>query len=340
MPNKATYLRNSILATIIYYNIFDYPLTLVEIYKYLVNPGRLSKIEGGIGEIKLSDITDELDRLVESGVINEKNGFYFLSGRSDLYELRIERDKTSARKWKKFLRMVKFLALAPYLRGVFASGSMAIDNTTEESDFDILVIIKSGRLYTCRFFLWVISSLLRIRRKKNQKIAPDKLCFNHYITDDNLYIKHESIFNAQTYINLKPVMIKSELFDKFYTENLWLNNYAYNFHPQKNFARRDVKPPSMFLILVKSFEFLLDSFPGNIVERVFKYFQQRRIRSDPIIHESGGRIVFTDQELEFHPHSFEKIVIEKYRANLKRFGIVPYIDEQDSGLIPLEKGRP
>ena len=332
MPNKATYLRNSILATIIYYDIFDYPLTLVEIHKYLVNPGRLSKIQGGIGEIKLSDIVDELDRLTEPGVINQKNGFYFLNGRSKLYELRIERDKISARKWKKFLWMVRSLAAVPYLRGVFASGSMAIDNTTEESDFDVLIIVRSGRLYTCRFFLWAISSILGIRRKKNQKIAPDKLCFNHYITDDNLYINHESIFNAQTYINLKPAMIKPEILDQFYVENLWFNNYAYNFRPQKNFVGRDVKPPDVLVILAQILEFIFDSFLGNIAERVLKYFQQKRIKRDPVIHEPGGRIIFTDQELEFHPHSFESIVIEKYKANLKRFGIVPYIDEEDSGL--------
>jgi len=336
MPNKATYLRNAILATIIYYDIFDYPLTLVEIHKYLVNPGRLSNIQGGIGEIKLSDIIDELDRLVDPGIINQKNGFYFLNGRNDLYELRIERDKISARKWKKFLRMAKFLALAPYLRGVFASGSMTIDNTTEESDFDVLIIIRSGRLYTCRFFLWAVSSFLGIRRKKHQKIAPDKLCFNHYITDDSLYINHESIFNAQTYINLKPVMIKPEILDQFYVENLWLNNYAYNFHPHNNFVDRNVKPPDTFVILAKTLEFIFDSFFGNTTERVLKYFQQRRIKSDPVIYEPGGRIVFTDQELEFHPHSFERIVIEKYRAGLKRFGIVPHIDEEDSGLIPYE----
>lgn len=332
MPSIATYLRNSILATIIYYDIFDYPLTLVEIHKYLVNPGRLLRIQSGLGKIKLSDIIDELDKLVESGIVNQKNGFYFLSGKSDLYELRIERDKISARKWKKFLGMVKFLALAPYLRGVFASGSMAISNTTEESDFDVLIIVRSGRLYTGRFFLWAISSLLRVRRKKNQKIAPDKLCFNHYITDDSLYINHESIFNAQTYINLKPVMIKPELFDKFYADNLWLNNYAYNFRSHKNFAGRSAKPSGIFLILAEISEFIIDFFPGDVLERVFRYFQQKRIKNDPVIHELGGRVVFTDQELEFHPRSFESIVIEKYRNNLKRFGIVPYINEKDSGL--------
>lgn len=127
-------------------------------------------------------------------------------------------------------------------------------------------------------------------------------------------------------------MIKPEILDQFYVANLWLNNHAYNFRSQRNFVGRDIKPSGIFIIFAKTSEFILDFSIGNTLEMVLKYGQQKRIKSDPVIHESGGRIVFTDWELEFHPHSFEKTVIEKYRAGLKRFGIVPHIDEKDSGL--------
>ena len=326
------YLRNSILATLVYYDIFDYPLTLIEVYKYLVNPGRIYRITEGLGEIELNEVAEELDKLVNSGIIGQKNGFYFISGKEDLYELRMKRDKISAQKWKKFLAMAKFLALAPYLRGIFASGSMAINNTDEKSDFDVLVIARSGRLYTCRLFLWLISSLMGTRRKKHEKVAPDKLCFNHYLTDGSLYIPHESIFNAQTYINLKPVLIRAELIDRFYTANLWLNNYVYNFRPQKEFSRRSVKPSLCLIVFARLGEFILDSFLGDWLELFFKKYQQKRINDDPKTHQSGGRVVFGDNELEFHPHSFEKVVIAKYRDGLRRCGIVSFIDEKDSGL--------
>ena len=81
------YLRNSILATIAYYDCLDRPLTLVEVYQYLINPGRISRINGGIGNINLNDIAAELDKLTDSGIISSKNGFYFLNGRDFLYEL-------------------------------------------------------------------------------------------------------------------------------------------------------------------------------------------------------------------------------------------------------------
>jgi hypothetical protein len=209
---------------------------------------------------------------------------------------------------------------------------MALSNTDKLSDFDVLIIAKSGRLYTCRLFLWLISSILGARRKKHEKIAPNRLCFNHYVTDDNLRLAHESLFNAQTYINLKPAMIESALVDEFFANNLWLNSYVYNFKAQKDFSRRSVNPPFIFKAIAKIFEVILGSYPGDWMERSIKSFQQKMIKNNPATYEPGGRIIFNDKELEFHPHSFEKIVLTKYKTGLSRFGVVPFIEEKDSGL--------
>ena len=328
-----TYLRNSIIATIVYYDIFDYPLTSLEVYNFLVNPGRIAKITGGIGEISFKEIVEELDSLVKLNILGEKNAFYSLAGREDLYALRIKKQKIADQKWKKFLKLTRFLSLAPYLRGVFASGSMALCNTDEESDFDVLVIAKSGRLYTCRLFLWLISSLLMARRKKHEKVAPNKLCFNHYITDGDLFLNHKSLFNAQAYINLKPVMVRPELIDKFFSSNLWLNNYAYNFKVQSNFVRRTVSRPLIFIVPAKMAEFILNSSLGTWLEKFLRSHQQKIIKNNPATYEPNGRIVFNKKELEFHPRSFEKVVIDKYNRGLKRLGIIPYSWEIDSGLI-------
>jgi predicted nucleotidyltransferase len=326
-------LRSSILATLNYYDILDYPLTLLEVRKFLINPGRIIKIIRGVGDVGLDKVSSKLNELVKSGVVSEKNGFYFLGNKSYLYDLRIEREKISSQKWKKFLKLSLWLEATPYLRGVFASGSMALGNTTEDSDFDVLIIIKRNRLYTCRAFLWCITSLLRARRKRYDKIAPNKFCFNHYIGDDNLYLAHESLFNAQTYIHLKPVYIEHELAEKFYASNIWINNFVYNFQPQYHFVRRSIESNFFLKSIARIGEYTLNSLFGDWLENVLKKYQQKRINQNPATHESGGRVIFNDKELEFHPHSFEKVFLEKYKAGLKKLGITPYIEERDSGLI-------
>jgi predicted nucleotidyltransferase len=325
-------IRTSIFATILYYDSFNLPLTLAEVYKYLVNPKRFLRhaVSNGHGvSVCPSEIVVELDNMARAGLIGHKNGFYFMPGKDDLYERRIEKDKLANRKWKKFLAIVKYLQFAPYLRAVFASGSLAANNPEPKSDFDVFIVIKSGRLYTGRLFLWLISSLLGARRGRFDIVAPDKLCFNYYVTDDNLEIHHRSLYIAQSLANLKPVIVFDGVLDAFIASNKWANSYCYNFRQVSSY--RNIKPNKFMLGLARCGEVLLNNFFGNILEKTLLAFQQKRIKNNPATYESGGRIIFTDKELEFHPRSFEKVVIDNYNNGLKKFGVFGF-EENDSGL--------
>ena len=337
-----SFLHNPILATLVYYDIFDFPLTMFEVHKYLINPERFCSSRSDLGtslrsdlgvtDISLGQVVEELETLIVSGSIGSKNGFYFLSGRDDLYELRIEREKIAAQKWKKFLRIAKWFQVVPYLRAILASGSLAINNTDKESDFDVLSVAKSDRLYTCRIFLCLVASIFRARRTRSDIIAPDKFCFNHYITNKNMNIRYESLYNAQTYVNLKPVLVDGKVFSRFYIENIWLKKYIYNFMPADKFILRSVAPNYVLARIGKLGEFILNSFLGDRLEEWAKQYQQKRIRENPVTRESGGRVVFNDSELEFHPQSFETFAIDKYNRGLKQLGITPLTEEKDSGL--------
>ena len=280
-------------------------------------------------EVEASEIAIELDNMARVGLIGRKNGFYFMPGKDELYERRIEKDKLANKKWKKFMAIVKYLQFAPYLRAVFASGSLAINNPEFKSDFDVFIVIKSGRLYTGRLFLWLISSLLGVRRGRFDIIAPDKLCFNHYVTDDYLESFHQSLYIAQSLVNLKPVIVSDGVLEKFIASNKWGNTYCRNFRQVSSY--RNIKSNKLMLGLARCGEALLNNFLGNILEKILLAFQQKRIKNNPATYESGGRIIFTDKELEFHPRSFEKIVINSYNSGLKKFGVYG-IEENDSGL--------
>ena len=324
-------LRNPILATLVYYDILDFPLTTVEVHKYLINPERLSG-EANLEAISLGLIAENLQNLTEEGRIGSKNGFYFLPEREGLYELRIEREKIAVQKWKKFLRIAKWFRAVPYLRAVLASGSLAINNTGHESDFDVLLVARSGRLYTCRIFLCLVASLFGARRTRYERSAPDKFCFNHYITDGNMNIKYESLYNAQTYANLKPALASKSIFSRFYAENIWLNKYIYNFKPAEEFILREVSFNFLLFWIGKVGEFILNSPLGDKIEDWFKKYQQKRIKENPTTYESGGRVVFNDNELEFHPRSFEVFATDRYNKGLKQLGIISSGEEKDSGL--------
>ena len=319
-----TNIRNSILATIIYYDSFNFPLTLAEVYKYLINPHKFLVKENDEFAVSALAVVEELDKLAKAGTIGHKNGFYFMPGKDGLYETRIEKDKLASKKWKKFLRIAKYLQVSPYLRAVFASGSLAANNPEPKSDFDVFVIIKSGRLYTGRFFLWLISSILGVRRGRFDILAPDKLCFNHYLTDDNLGLSHRSLYIAQSVANMRPVIFREGILDRFTASNKWVNAHCYNFKQINEY--RNVKGSGT---LQK--RYLTPFIVGDLIEKILKSIQQKRIKKNPATYESGGRIIFTDRELEFHPRSFERVVIDNYNRGIKKLGILN-AEEEDSGL--------
>src|SRR3989338_2226733 len=212
--------------------------------------------------------------MAKAGVIGHKNGFYFMFGKDDLYEKRIEKDKLAGRTWKRFLRVAKYLQAAPYLRAVFASGSLAANNPEPKSDFDVLIIIKSGRLYTGRLFLWLISSVLGARRSRFDFIAPDKLCFNHYLTDDNLELSHRSLYIAQSFESMRPVIVSERTLERFTASNKWTSSYCYNFRQTGSY--RSVKPDKVLLTLARGVANAPNNIFGGPLGKMLRSFQQKR----------------------------------------------------------------
>ena len=325
------YVRDAVLATIIYYNAFDYPLTWTEVFRLLINPTRIARNVEAIDEIRPTVIISALEQLVTSGHIGQKHGMYFLRGREDLQGSRIRRNKIADRKWRIATKRGYWLASAPFVQAFFASGSMALYNTDTKSDFDIFVISKTGRLYTSRIFLSLIAFLLSSLRRKGDHIAPNKFCFNHYITDGSLEIMHRSVFAGQIYANLKPVFVSEKTFYDFHDANIWINKYLYNFEPQFEYQNIKVRP--RLNGLKNSIENILSGNVGDWLENILKKYQQNRIKANPMTYEHGGRVTFSDNELEFHPRSFESTVIAKYNENTKKFGLLLPAEEKDSGLL-------
>lgn len=318
-----------LLATLAYHDVFEYPLTSFEAWRFLVQPRRLGL--SGLPDASLAAVIAELERLIQSGEVVEENGFYALVGRRHIATERLRREKIAAQKWRTFLGSARWLQLCPWIEGFFASGSLALGNTTADSDFDVLMIIKPGRLYAGRLFISAWTSLLGIRRTRAERRAPDKLCFNHYITADCLEIRHQSLYNAQTYARLVPVYISADLDKKFFDANAWIENFILHSEPYQIVRHRTIQPNGFLRAAVRLAEWILDHSIGDFLEHRAKRYQQRRIANNPATHAAGGRVVYTDSELEFHPRSFERTVLDHYNRALRELS-VSHISEPDSGL--------
>jgi len=312
-----TDLEKSILATLVYYDVLDQPLTGWEVFKYLIKKGNL-------GQVKPKKIIDLLEA---SPLISQKNGFYFLKGRQKIIKQRIARQGIADHKWKKAKRMVKLLQQIPFIRLVMVSGSLAMDNPKEKSDIDLLIVTKAGRIWTCRGLTTLFIHCLGQRR--HGLLAKDRFCLNHYLTNQSLKMPFPSLYNAQTYAHLVPIwQAEPGLYKKFQRANQWLKKYLV-FYPagQKGYLKK-IKDNRFFTFLRKFRESILDKKVGDGVEFILRKIQARRINP----YQPGGRVVFDDKQLEFHPDSPEKWILERYNQKMKELGLAELGQEKDSGL--------
>jgi predicted nucleotidyltransferase len=314
-----TDLEKSILATLVYYDVLGRPLTGWEVFRYLIRYQKPIKLE------KILDVLESNPR------IGQKNGFYFLKGRAGLVKQRIEKQKLADQRWKKISRMVKLLQNIPYIRMIMVSGSLAMNNPKKESDIDLLIATRAGRIWTCRGITTLFIHLLGQRR--HGQLTENRFCLNHYITDQSLKIPLDSLYNAQTYAHLIPVwQAEAGLYKKFQQANQWLTKYLAFYPSSRKSCLRKVRNNRLFNSTRGLREFVLDTQMGDALEFILKKIQARRIRKDPLTYRASGRVVFDDSQLEFHPDSPEKKILERYNQRMKELDLAEMAQEKDSGL--------
>src|SRR3989344_7357967 len=126
--------EEAIVRTLLYADLFDYPLTNEEIWKRLIKLqitndklSRLSGISQTAGQIKL----------INSKILRNIDNYYFLKGKEKIVEIRKKRERWSAEKIEIAKKVVNFLRLIPTIKLIGVSGGLAIGNAGEDDDIDL-----------------------------------------------------------------------------------------------------------------------------------------------------------------------------------------------------------
>ena len=325
-----TQLEKQILATIVYYDILNYPLSSFEIFLYLIRMNHESRITNH----ELSDIDDLLNNSeFLKKKLGQKLGFYFLKDKANIVQERLDRKKIADEKWKKSKKIFWIMQIIPFTKLVMASGSFALCNTRKDSDVDLMIVAKWGRIWTVRTFFTLLTSFFGVRRYKDK--TEDMMCLNHYITDKSLRIPFESLYTAHLYYHILSIYNSDEdrkLFLKFQKENEWMKKYLENYEFSELEGLRSIGRNKMLSFISKLFEFILSGKIGDYFEKKMSKIQSERIKKDPLNMKKGGRITISDTQLEFHPDSHESHIIPKFNQKMKELGISEFANQKDSGL--------
>jgi hypothetical protein len=290
-------MEKAILRTLAYADVFDYPLTKEEIWRWLISSGKLKT-----QNLKLKTIVQN------SKLIQKKNGFYSLKGRKGIVAFRKQRKQYSASKLKFAEKIAGILRLIPWVRLVGVTGALAMNNADKEDDIDLLIITARNKLWLTRLFSVFLIELTGRRRRPEDKKVKDKICLNMFLDESHLAIpeKERDLFSAHEVCQMKPIFVKEDTYSRFLQENSWVKKFLPNQTKWKmeNGKWKKGKIINHQLSIINHLE--------QLTQALQIWYMRNRRTTEKI---SGGII-------RFHPQDAREWVLREYQARLKRLRLV------------------
>lgn len=298
-------LKKNIKATIAYYDVLGFPLTTFEVWKMLMNYH-----EDTVKKSSLFEVSKKLQELASERQIQSKNGMWFLPWRESLVSTRITREKISIAKLKRMKRLVAFLRYLPFVRMIAATGSLSLRHAAASSDWDMLVVMKTGHLFTGRMIL--TGFLHGIGKRRHSNKIKDRACLNYYGTDTHLLVEPQDWYGAHEYQAMIPLFQRLPI-DSFLRANSWMIALRPNLYLPMT--------PNRLTLLATPFSLAMQGFIEKIlsfqkIEQWCRALQKRKIDHNPKTKQKGSFIVTSDERLVFFPSPRGPKVFEEFHKRL------------------------
>lgn len=290
----STELEQAIVETLAYSDVFDYPLRMDEIHRYLPVQSTLMGLQ----------------RALEAGsrFIDCHEGFFSLAGRAALVSVRLRREAISRPALDRALQIGRILGRLPFIRMVALTGSLAMLNSEDTADLDYMLVAARGRVWTARGFALLLGRLTARWRYT--------LCPNLIISDHALEWKQRDLYSAHEICQMIPIM-GGDVYARLRRRNAWTDELLPNgsgappLAPATSMAGRPVQ---------WVMEWPLRGAMGNRLER---WERERKVRR--LSRQAGfGSETRFDADVcqgNFHQHSAR--TREAWQRRLRQMGIDP-----------------
>lgn len=297
-------MNNPILNTVRYFDLFDQPVTAVQLWQTQISAIHLRRY---------IEVRAAAERLVQSKMLQTQRGFYFLPRREAIVHDWLRRHALAQQKWKLTRRIARWLQSVPFVRMIAMSGSLAAGNTRVSSDLDLFVIVKSGRIWLARAGLLIVAQALGRRRRHWDQQAPDKVCLNHYVTDESMLVSPDiqNVYTAVLYQSLLS-LVGNNWLNRFLAVNqIWMQHYVGRPSPSAALTRHVINS----LRVGRAMKFAIEEMTEEPLCDWLEVLAERLQRRIIVRHTQpgrAGRIVVNDQELAFHPNTKVPSLLAKY----------------------------
>ncbi|HTE00455.1 MAG TPA: nucleotidyltransferase domain-containing protein [Mucilaginibacter sp.] len=290
-------IKKNILAALAYFDLFNYPLTIDEVYLYL--PAKCDAEEFDYG----------LRSLVIDRLIYKFDKFYTLKNDYFLINRRVEGNTKAAALIGTAKKVSDLLIRFPYVRGIAISGSLSKNFADEDSDIDLFVITAKNRLWIARTLMHCLKKLTFLVNKQHY------FCMNYYIDEQELQIHEKNIYTAIEIATLMPLH-GDNVFEHFYNANAWTRNYLPNKCMRLTTAKR-VKNS----LLKRFVEFIFNNRIGNMIDNLLMKITAKRWLKKEQQKKRNTHGVVLGMDVDKHyakpdPKNFQNKLIVKYTTKV------------------------
>jgi hypothetical protein len=201
MPaDRTAPLERRILLTVLYAELFRFPLSEEELRRRLIGPvPEEGELRGALAALLGREL-------------GTRDGFLFWAGREDLVEVRRERARLSDARWPRALRYGRWLRWIPFLRLAAVSGSLAVHNGGPGGDVDFFLVTEARRLWIARTGAVLLARLTRP--------FAARLCPNHVYSSPDLEASPRDLYRAHEVVQVLPLWGR-ETYERFLAGNAW-----------------------------------------------------------------------------------------------------------------------
>jgi hypothetical protein len=280
-------IENSLLRSLAYFDLVDYPLTTVEAWRWQWQGASTTLLE----------IDKTLRRLHGQGRVEKIGPWWCLPGRSHLANTRQERHLISINKIRLAKKFTKLCSFMPTVEGVAVANTAGYRNAQAASDLDFFIITKPGTIWLTRFVLTVLAILSG--RRPTPEHSADTLCLSFFVTSDSLDLASLQLKDGDPYLvwwtsQLTPLFGRGEIWSDFLAANQWVKTFLPNclsYQPNRSWLYQVKYQPNRFIIsLLKLWEPMARRWQ---LQHLPTYLKTKARLGD-------GGVVINDRVLKFH----------------------------------------
>jgi hypothetical protein len=299
-------LDTAILKTIIYGDVFHFPMTSQEIHHFLIHNK----------PVTYNTIVNRLQSSTElETYLCHNDSYYALKQHDNLLSMRIEREQMMQPLSKQVTYYGRILSYFPFVELVGITGALAMRNPASTvEDLDYIIITRPERVWLARAFIILLVRLIRLKYIE--------ICPNYVLASNQLVQSRQDLYIAHEISQMLPLS-NDNLYKRLRDQNQWATQHLPNaLHPFHQVPQNDTSRLGM--VLKRGIEVIFSTPLGNWLERWEYRRKAPRFEEQAQAPTAAAQIDTGHVKGHFNDYGYH--VLEQYYAKLEELGIVDTTD--------------